>query len=165
MTLDRRPLALVALAVCACGCYESTAPLSPPGQVPLDSALVGVWRCAPDPNPHDEHSTLRVLPYDEFQYYGEWTDEDGVTRFRAYGSRAGASVLLNLRPLQESRTPAKWMLLRYRLEGDARLRLATVAEHSVKGLKEDEALKRIRQRVLEESLYDDGSLCTREQSG
>jgi hypothetical protein len=35
----------------------------------------------------------------------------------------------------------------------------------VKGLKEDEALKRIRQRVLEESLYDDGSLCTREQSG
>ena len=71
-------------------------PLSTPSR-PLDDRLFGLWRCVPG-EPSDEHAMLRIVAFDEHQYYADWTDEDRVTRYRAYATLLGTTTLLNVSP-------------------------------------------------------------------
>ena len=152
------------LATGSIGCYESTSPLSPPGSVRVEPVLMGTWRCVPDPVKPGENATLRVFRFDDVQYYFEWVEGNEVSRLRAYGSRIGQTVLLNVQELKAKDPSGKWIFVPYRLESPDKLRVAIVKEQAVKGLPEREALGAIRRRVTDDSLYEAWQICSREAS-
>jgi hypothetical protein len=154
-------LAVLLLAVVACGCYEASAPLGPPGAVVVDPAIVGTWRCGP---PQEEKSTERatlvVMPFDESQYFAEWTSEgDAPDRYRVYGTRAGREVVLNVH--QVPANEGGWAFFRYRVDPAGVLRLSMVKDEAMKGLSESAALDAIRARAGDEAIYMAVADCTR----
>lgn len=145
------------------GCYESASPLSTPGTVPRDAALMGQWRCEEDGAKSNERTRLQVFPFDEAQYYAELTDNRETARYRAYGSRVGDVTLLNVLELKAGLPAGKWMFVRYRIESPRTLKLALVNAESVKGLPEADALQAIRQRAADDALYEPWTTCSREE--
>ena len=143
-------------------CYESSAPLSPAGQVPRDAALTGKWRCVEAGAKPGETITLEVFPFDDAQYYAEWTDARETSRIRAYGSRAGDVTVLNFREIEAGSEAGKWMFLRYGLEAPKTLKLSVVSESALKGLSETGALEAIRKRAADDALYEPWTVCSRE---
>jgi hypothetical protein len=154
-------LAVLLLALVACGCYEASAPLGAPGAVAVDPAIAGTWRCAPPPEEtSNEGATLVVMPFDESQYFAEWTSEgDTPDRYRAYGTRAGRQVILNVH--QVPATEGGWAFLRYRIDPAGALHLSMVKDEALKGLDERAAIDTIRARAGEESIYMPVADCTR----
>src|SRR5881392_2351929 len=98
---------LLGVAASVSACYESSVPLSPPGKVAADAGLFGRWHCVPDPEKKEDQdqATLTILAFDRAQYYAEWNEDGKVTRYRAYGSRVGARVLLNVLELPDAGGP------------------------------------------------------------
>ena len=160
------------LMVGACGCpYESSAPLGQPGSVDVDPALLGEWRCQ-DPESSQPEAILRVFRFDAAQYVVETSgagEGDSPGRSRAYGTRAGTSVLLNVRELTLSSLPPapdrpaepRWTFARYRIDPAGRLEVRTVCEDSLKNLSEKDALDAILARASDEALYGEALVCTR----
>lgn len=159
--MPRTRLAVLLLAGVACGCYEASAPLGPPGAVAIDQAVVGTWRCVPPPDEKsNDRAVLVVMPFDESQYFAEWTSEgDTPDRYRVYGARAGGQVLLNVH--QVPATEGGWAFFRYRIDPAGALRLSMVSDEAVKGLDERAALDVIRSRAGDEAIYMPVSDCTR----
>jgi hypothetical protein len=152
---------LVALTAALAGCFESARPLSQPGTVARDRAILGHWNCVPDPQEKpDDRATLLVWPFDASQYYAEWTEGPNTTRYRAYGSRIGSTTLLNVLEMKIAREDAKWAFVRYRFEGD-RLRIAVVKDDAVRGATEAAKLEDIRRRAANDALYQRFAVCTR----
>lgn len=152
----------LALAAALSGCYESSRPLSRPGAVARDAAVLGKWNCVPDPQEKpSDRALLHVWPFDEAQYYAEWIEGESTTRYRAYGSRIGAAVLLNVFEMKPTDVDVKWVFVRYRLEGPERLRLAVVKDQAVRGNTEAAKLNDIRQRATRDALYQAFANCTR----
>jgi|SRR4051812_34780164 hypothetical protein len=147
--------------VTAGACYESSAPLSAPGQVPLDGALLGAWHCTPDPPTGNDSAELRVFRYDDRQYYVEWQDGADLTRYRAFGSRVGSETLLNVIPLALPDETGKFMFVRDRLDRSGTLRLSIVNADAVKGLDEAAALRAIRSRASDDKLFGPWAVCGR----
>ena len=154
-------LSLLLLAVVACGCYEASAPLGPPGAVAVDPAIVGAWRCvSPPEDKSSERAMLLVMPFDESQYFAEWTSEgDKPDRYRAYGTRAGREVVLNVH--QVPATEGGWAFFRYRIDQAGVLHLSMVDDKAMKGLGERAALDAIRSRAGDESIYMPVAECSR----
>lgn len=156
------PLGCLFLAAVMAGCYESSHPLSKAGQVRYDVALVGSWRCVPDTTENSgDRAVLEVLPFDDFQYYVEWREQQEITRYRAYGVRLNKSVLLNVRELRQGAPAGKWVFVRYRLEGTGKLKLAVVSEKALRGRDEAEHLRDIRSRAADDTLYEPFAVCVR----
>ena len=152
----------LALAVALPGCLESTRPLSRPGTVPRDAAVLGKWNCVPDPREKaDDRATLQVWAFDESQYYAEWAEGESTTRYRAFGTRVGKIVLLNVLEMKPGRDDTKWVFVRYKLEGADRLRLAVVKDEVVKGSTEAAKLEDVRKRAASDALYGSFALCTK----
>ncbi len=167
-------LASFVLIVGACGCpYGSSAPLGPPGSIDVDPALIGEWRCAePDKTPPDGQAIVRFFRFDASQYFIETLEpgqEGPAGRFRAYGTRAGDGVLLNVRelkpdgPLSSAVRPAEedWSFLRYQIDSAGQLEVRIVCEDGLKTLSEDEALRSIVARAGDEAMYEPLVVCTR----
>ena len=154
-------LAVLLLAVVACGCYEASAPLGPPGAVRVDPVIAGTWRCVPPPeDKSNERAVLVVMPFDESQYFAEWTSEgDTPDRYRAYGTRAGGQVVLNVH--QVPATEGGWAFFRYRIDPAGALHLSMVNDDAMKGLDERAALAAIRSRAGDEAIYMPVADCTR----
>ena len=160
------------LMVGACGCpYESSTPLGAPGPVDVDPALVGEWRCQ-DPGSSPPEAILRIFRFDAAQYVVETSgagEGDSPERYRAYGTRAGTSVLLNVRELTLSSTPSapdhpaepRWAFARYRIDPAGQLKVWMVCEDSLKNLTEKDALDSILARASDDALYDEPLVCTR----
>ena len=142
-------------------CYESELPLSPSGQVKVDPALIGTWKCTPDPPKSTDVAELRVVAFDEHQYYLEWQEGADTDRYRAYASRVDGSTLLNVRELFATASDVKWVFLRSRLDPPARLRLSLVQKSALAGLDAKNALKTIVRRVRDENLYEPWAVCSR----
>lgn len=151
---------LLALGETLSGCYESSRPLARPGAA-YDRAVLGQWNCVPDPlGKPDDRATLMVWPFDESQYYAEWTEGPNTTRYRAFGSRIGTTTLLNVREMKIGSDDAKWAFVRYRFEGD-RLRIAVVKDDAVHGGTEAAKLEDIRRRAAGNALYQSFAVCSR----
>jgi hypothetical protein len=167
-------LASFVLIVGTCGCpYESSTPLGPPGSIDVDPALVGEWRCVdPDATPSEGQGIVTVFRFDASQYFieiGEAGKEGRTEKYRAYGTPAGTSVVLNIRemkpdgPLSSAVRSAErdWSFLRYRIGPAGHLELWFVCEDGLKTLSEDEALRSIVARAGDDALYDEPVVCTR----
>jgi len=111
----------------------------------------------------DERASLEVFPFDEAQYYAEWTEDGETARIRAYGSRVGDVTVLNVQVLEAASPVGKWMFARYRLESPRTLKLSLVSEKAVKGLPEADALQAVRKRAADDSLYEPWTICSREE--
>ena len=144
-------------ALALSGCYESMHPLGPSSRGTIDKTLVGNWDCQPPRGEQSEdRATLQVQPFDPRQYYIEWKEKEKSTRYRAYGSPIGPTVVLNV---QELRTN-KWVFARYQIGSDGRLSIAVVVDDALKGLSELEALRAIKARVMDDTLYKGFAVCT-----
>jgi len=167
MNMSRRGLTwfgCLLIAAGLCGCFESSVPLSPPGKVHRDGALVGSWRCGSNDAKSDDAAILQVFPFDDAQYYAEWTEIEETTRYRAYGSRAGDVILLNIQGLTAGSSAGTWLFLRYRLDPPGTLKIALVSNESLKGLDESAALKAIRRRAADDTLYESWTTCSRQET-
>ena len=158
--MSSRPLAfcLLAAATLIAGCFESTKPISPAGTVPYDTAVLGSWTCVPDPplRPQDK-ATLTLRNIDQWQYDATWVDGDKTSRYRAYGSKIDANVVINA---LEVAPGAKWFFLRYKREG-AKLRLAVAQESEIKGGYEARKMDDLRARSGSDDLFKAFAVCTR----
>ena len=91
-----RSALVLLLAPLAAACYQSTLPLGPPERGTIDRALVGSWSCV-DPKDATNRAVVTSRPLDAHRYAIEWREEpDHVTRYRAYSTRVGKEVLLNV---------------------------------------------------------------------
>jgi len=64
---------IICLFVCAAallmtGCYESDTPLDPAPQIPADTRILGIWRCA-TPDRGDAAFTLTITRATEASYF------------------------------------------------------------------------------------------------
>jgi hypothetical protein len=164
MTRACRPLlgvvTLIAL-VGAAGCYLSPIPLSAPSQ-PLDERLFGLWRCVPG-EPSDEHAMLRIVRFDEHQYYADWTDEERVTRYRAYATILGSTTLLNVQELKDTTSVGSWMFVKYALPTTSQLTLSVAQDTAVKGGDDRARLDAVRKGAAAAALFGKpAALCTRQ---
>lgn len=167
-------LASFVLIVGTCGCpYESSAPLGPPGTVGVDPALIGEWRCVePDAPPSEGQEIVTVFRFDTSQYFievGEPGKGGRTEKYRAYGTPAGTSVVLNIRemrpdgPLSSAVRLAQpnWSFLRYRIGPAGQLELWFVCEDGLNNLSEEEARRSIVARAGDEATDGRPLVCTR----
>ena len=160
--MNRTRLGALLLAAVTCGCYEASVPLGPPGEIAVDPAILGTWQCASPPeDKSDSQATLVVMRFDEAQYFAEWTEGREPDLYRAYASRAGSQVLLNVRSLGFQVEGKPWVFMRYRIDAAGRLNLAIVRDKALEGLAEREALDAIRTRAADAALYESSIFCTR----
>lgn len=142
------------------GCFQSLDPIGEPERGHIDSRLVGDWTChsvKPDP---ESQAALWVIPFDGTQYYVEWREGDEVSRYRAYPSRIGGTVLLNVEEVTFKLTGG-WMFFRYKINADGSLKLYLVLDDALHDLKGRAAHREIRRRVADESLFGDFAVCVR----
>lgn len=157
--LLRIPLAAaLATAALIAGCFESKQPLSQPGTVPYDLAVLGSWTCVPDPplRPQDK-ATLTLRNIDQWVYDATWVDGDKTSRYRAHGSKVDSTVVINVLEVAPS---AKWFFLRYKKDGN-KLRLSVAQESEVKGGYEARKMDDVRARAASDDLFKPFALCTK----
>jgi hypothetical protein len=158
--MSSRVFAVSALAAAAllAGCFESTKPLSEPGTVPYDTAVLGSWNCVPDPplRPQDK-ATLTLRNVDQYTYDANWVDDGKTSRYRAYGTKIDGNVVINALEVAPS---AKWFFLRYKREG-TKLRLSVAQSTEIKGGYEARKMDDLRTRAGSDDLFKAFAVCTR----
>ena len=155
-----RSALLSLFASLAAGCYQSALPLGPPGRGTIDRALVGSWSCV-DPKDATNRAVVTSRPLDAHRYAIEWREEpDHVTRYRAYSTRVGKEVLLNVEELDSTRTDPRFVFLRARPVTGGGLSIAVVQEDALKGRTGPAAIAEITRRVSDPTLYGPFATCT-----
>jgi hypothetical protein len=151
--------ALVSLGLLS-GCYESSTPLGPADRGMVNPEILGSWNCK---SAADESNvaTLLVLAYDSSRYVLEWRDKEETTRWAAHSSIVGGALLHNVRELKPDGRDTKWVFLRALTPTESDLALAVVKDDDLGRLSEPDALREIRRRVRDESLYKPWATCQR----
>lgn len=152
-------IALVSLGLLT-GCYESSTPLGPAERGVVNPEFLGPWTCRSSANPSDV-ATLLVLAYDPSRYVLEWRDKEETTRWAAHSSIVGGALLHNVRELKPDGRDTKWVFLRALTPTESDLALAVVKDDDLGKLTEPDALREIRRRVRDESLYKPWANCQR----
>ena len=160
MTGSRRGVACMAVALLGAGCFGSDVPLGPPERGAIDKTLLGTWRCTDPAQSPDKSAALRVIPFDKHQYYAERRESDDIERYRAYSTPIRGETLLNVEDLSFRMRGPEWVFLRAKRGSDGHLRLSFVKEDSLKGLDPATAVRAIKRRVGDDSLYEDLAVCT-----
>ena len=157
-----RAIALISLLSLAfvSGCYESATPLGSADRGAVNPELVGTWTCR-DADKEASVATLLIVAFDSSRYYLEWRDKEETTRWAAHSSIVGGALLHNVRELKLDGRDTKWVFMRALTPTESQLQLWLVKEEDLKKLSEPDALKEIRRRVKDESLYKLWSTCKR----
>ena len=142
------------------GCYESSTPLGPAERGMVNLELLGTWVCR-DAAKEANVATLLVVAFDSSRYYVEWRDKDETTRWAAHSSIVGGALLHNVRELKADGRDTKWVFMRVLTPTESQLLLWVVKDDDLKKLSEPEALREIRRRVRDESLYKPWATCQR----
>ena len=150
---------LVSLALLG-GCYESATPLGPAERGMVNPDLLGTWSCR-EATKEAKAATLLVMGFDSSRYYLEWRDKDETTRWAAHSSIVGGALLHNVKELKADGRDAQWVFMRALTPTESQLHLALVKSDDLKKLSEQEALREIRRRVKDESLYKPWASCER----
>ncbi|HEX4943447.1 MAG TPA: hypothetical protein VFV55_03780 [Usitatibacteraceae bacterium] len=142
------------------GCYESSTPLGPAERGVVNPEFLGTWTCR---NAADDANakTLLVVAFDSSRYFLEWRDKEETTRWAAHSSIVGGALLHNVRELKADGRDTKWVFLRALAPTESELLLWLVKDDSLKELGEPQALREIRRRVKDESLYKPWATCMR----
>jgi hypothetical protein len=155
-----RSALVLLLAPLATACYQSTLPLGPPERGTIDRALVGSWSCV-DPKDATNRAVITSVPIDRHRYDIEWREEpDHVTRYRAFSTRVGKEVLLNVEEVDPTRTDTRFVFLRARPVTGGGLSIALVQEDALKGRTGPAAIAEITRRVSDPTLYGPFATCT-----
>jgi len=142
------------------GCYESSTPLGPAERGMVNPQLLGTWICR-DAAREANVATLLVVAFDSSRYYLEWRDKDETSRWAAHSSIVGGALLHNVRELKADGRDTKWSFMRALTPTESQLLLSVVEEDDIKKLSEPDALREIRRRVSDESLYQLWATCRR----
>ena len=161
------PLAALPLALLLSGCpYESSEPLSPPGEASLDARLFGAWTCRLG----EDEKTARVtfLAFDARQYVLLWEQKDETPALlRAHKSELGGLPFLNFQVPDPPDRPAErtWSFARYTFEGE-RLHVTAVKDDAFpRGLAPAELRAGIEKRAADPALYEPLAECRRLEEG
>jgi hypothetical protein len=155
-----RSALLSLLAPLAAGCYQSSLPLGPPEGGTIDRALVGSWSCV-DPKDATNRAVVTSRPLDRHRHEVEWREApDHVTRYRAYATRVGKEVLLNVQETGAKPTDPRFVFLRARPTTGGGLSIAVVQEDALKERKGTNAIHEITTRVSDPTLYGPFATCT-----
>jgi hypothetical protein len=105
-----RRLFVLGLTSLAPGCYESATPLNGPQQAPLDSRLIGAWRCV-GPDTSDDAMTITTARSPNGTYAITW-EEPGKKPDHYEGYLAGLkdTMVLNVREVTTSKA-SQWSLV------------------------------------------------------
>ena len=142
------------------GCYESSTPLGPAERGVVNPELLGAWTCR-SASKEKDIASLRIVAYDSSRYYLEWRDKEETTRWAAHSSIVGGALLHNVRELKPDGRDTKWVFMRALTPAESQLQLSLVKDDELKKLSEAEALREIRRRVGDESLYSPWATCQR----
>jgi hypothetical protein len=155
-----RSTLLLLVASLAAGCYQSTLPLGPPERGTIDRALVGSWSCV-DPKDATNRAVITSVPIDRHRYDIEWREEpDHLTHYRAFATRVGQEVLLNVEEVDPTRTDPRFVFLRARPVTGGGLSIALVQEDALKERTGPAAIAEITRRVSDPTLYGPFATCT-----
>ena len=155
-----RVVCVLLLAAALSACYQSALPLGPPERGTIDRALVGSWSCV-DPKDASNRAVVTSVPIDRHRYDIEWREApDHVTRYRAYATRVGQEVLLNVEEVDPTRSEPRFMFLRARPTTGGALSVAVVQEGALKGRTGAAAIAEITRRVSDPTLYGPFATCT-----
>lgn len=169
MAHRRRALLLAALplALLLGGCpYESSEPLTPPGEGVFDARLFGRWTCRLGEDEKDTRVTF--VAFDAHQYALLWEQAgEPPTVARAHRGVFGGVPFLNFQfpePLErpDERT---WSFARYELEGDRLTLTAVKSEAFPKGTRPAEARAAVERRAEDPALYEPLADCRRVEDG
>jgi hypothetical protein len=148
--------ALLLLAHAAC----FAVPLGPPGTAAPDVALLGKWQCASVADGEKKVAALDVVRFDDSQYYVEWVESAETRRYRAYPTRIGSIVLVNVEELEGRFTPWPWAVVRPELVQDGTLKLAVVDAKAFRATEDEAAVREVTQRVSDSAIYRMLGACT-----
>lgn len=154
-----RPGALLISVILTAGCYDSREPIGRPGKGAIDARLLGEWTCHPPKPDRTGSSSLWVARFDSTQYFIEWHEGSDVTRYRGYGPAVTGSQLVNIVELTFERAVDHWVFVRYQLKASGRLELSVVDKEALRGFDGKAALREIRRRVDDETLYTPFAAC------
>ena len=155
-----RVVALACVAVGLSGCFSD--PLGKPGSIPTDVRLLGSWRCVSVGESHQKEGALKIMRFDDWQYYAEWKDAEEFARYRAYGNRIGDTTLLDVEELGGRFTPWPWAVVRANVGQDKKLALAIVKAKALGSADAKSVRREIRARVHDPQIYQALADCTAE---
>ncbi len=164
-------------------CFESMAPLSPPGQPACGNdqfchgtRFVGTWNCTSADMAKSETMIATILPFDAQQLLIELKDSSDPepTRYRFYptlvsagnGSsqpgkgKAVSQILWNAQELKAKETPAKWNFVRIKQPKSTELIAQVVQDDALAGSSESDKMANLRERLMDESIYGAEVRCT-----
>jgi hypothetical protein len=161
-TARRLPsLAALPLALLLCGCpYESSEPLSPPGEGSLDARLFGRWTCRLGEAEKDARVTF--LAFDAQQYVLLWEQSgEEAAVLRAHRSELHGLPFLNFQVPDPPDRPAErsWSFARYTLEGQNLRFTAIKGEAFPKALPPAELRAALEKRADDPTLYEPLAEC------
>jgi hypothetical protein len=115
------------------GCpYNSKVPLTETSKIPIDKALLGIWKTY-----EDDSSEAKIFEFNKTEYYIEIKDitngKPELTRYRAYISKVGTYNLINIENLKYK---GDYNFFRYKIEGNE-LRVETVSDVLITGVYKD----------------------------
>lgn len=150
----------LAIALVLTACPYSGIPLGDPDPAAFEEGLLGDWVAIGEPGqPQPEMETLTVLRFNRAEYLIVTDDakSDSTTYMRAFATRVGHALFLNLQDQPVSRHPGAdsvtYALLRVRLTGNE-LFLHMVAD-SVGAPRTSAELTAVLERRLDEAaIYD-----------
>ena len=162
-------LLILALALPACGIYDSAIPIDEPAAASFDPALVGSWLAESE---EDADALVQVHRFNEREYLIEWSEVEHSTRApqtaRAFVTILDDARFLNIQALDEPELAArKFSFARYDLAGDIlRVRWVATPGDDTRGIEEQFASSAalraaLRARLHDPTLYADEELVLR----
>jgi hypothetical protein len=156
---------LAGSALVLSACFDFDAPIDREPQVPVDSRLMGTWRCLPsEPKPDAKAANFVVSPVSDRVYSISFVEEgEDPDRYEAYGSSVKGRSLLNVRDLAP-RSPAKpWSFARYAFLRPDVLQVQLVNDELLKGTEHSPASLRAALERLDSNpgLYVEYCVCLR----
>jgi hypothetical protein len=152
-------LALWSPAMTAC----LSTPLGSPGAVKPEVRLLGKWLCSGERDGTKKEARLDVMRFDDWQYYAEWAENEEKDRFRAYPSRVGGTIVVNVTDLSDRFTPWPWTVVRVVNLTDNSFALDMLDTDRLRSADEKAARREIADRVLDPSLYKRLATCGRRE--
>ena len=157
------PLPLV-LVLLTAGCYTSDFPLAPGAEGPLDSGVLGMWRCVQSDPESPDAMTLNVTSVAAGRYRAEFSaPEETSAPYLLHPSRVGSTTILNVQEVKDGEPKGDWVFIRYWLFRDSILDINVLSEDALKGRGNSPAALRdaIAASIDDPALYERYCTCVR----
>jgi hypothetical protein len=111
-----RALFVLLAGLLICGCIYDV-PLAEKAEIPVDSALKGLWQMIPDEGePEDPDDRLLILLLSDTEYIAVVDPSEDALYFRAWSVRVGESEVIQLKWLNRGDGGSEYTVSRYVLK-------------------------------------------------